>query len=381
MKNKQFKPKKNNLSLAWEKINTVIERDIALVVLIMLGGLLHSDESGMRGFPVPWFFPSQSAHMHSSFPAFLTSLIVAIAIVVICEIVNAVVKMGSEPDAFRNTSSQSSVYANTYDDTAEFQDIPDTGSFEAKDTSNYSKALRKSQKMFRKAEESLQKPAPPRSHSETKSRGRFALTLVIVIFAATFIFMAAIFAILFSNDTLHDNIANDNYDTEYSDDYDTEYDEADTGSLLGTPFFEDNEYLKAKCDRVLGMLKSGDADGLSKIGDGDVQGLLSLTDWSAAEFERDYRYAVSGDPDSGFIRFYAQNADGEYMVGIKFEGDGLATDEDSANVIGVAACSFKPWQEYDGTDDESWNKFMDSVEAGSVAVGDDRFMGYSILLW
>lgn len=362
--------------MAWEKINTIIERDIGLVILIMGAGLLYSDETGMRGFPVPWFFPSQSAHMHSSFWAFWTSLIASIAIVVICEIINTVFRIGSEPTAFRNTSSQASVYANTYDDTSDFQDIPDTGAFEAKDTSNYSKALRKSQKMFRKVEQALPKSIPEkpeRRTSRTAANSKLALKLVAIIFASTIIFMGAIFAVIFSNNGFEDDIATDDFDTEYSDE--------DSGSLYGTPFFEDTEYLQGECDRIFELLKNGDEKGLSEIGEGDAAALLGLIDWSSAEFERDYRYAVKSEPDEGFIRFYVTSADGDCMLGIKFEGDELGTDENSAVVTGVSACSYDPWNEYDSEKEDAWNKLMESVEAGSIAVGDDRFMGYSILLW
>ena len=218
MKNNRVRIKTSNLSLAWEKINTVIERDLAFIIIIMAAGLLHSDEYGMRGFPVPWFFPSHSAHMHSSMGSFLASLICAAVMVAVGEILNAVFRRGSEPTAFRNTSSNASVYANTYDDTQEFQDIPDTGAFESKDTRNYSKALQKNQKLFRKAEAALNSPVPVRTKYVMGRSEKIVLRIVLAIFASSIILLGALSGLLLTNDSYEDDIASDDYDTEYTDD-------------------------------------------------------------------------------------------------------------------------------------------------------------------
>ena len=379
MKNNQFKPKVNNLSLVEEKINTVIERDIALVLLIMAGGLLHSDNLGMRGFPVPWLYPSHSAHVHSSAGGFIASLITAIAIVAVCEILNAVLRRALEPTAFRNNAPQSSVYANTYDDSQEFKDIPDNGAFDIKDASTYSKALQKhqkGQKLYRKAEAALPNSIPARNKpvntAANKASGKLALRMVMVTFAATIIFIGAIFTTIISNNGFEDDIATDDTVTENGEEY---------GSLIDTPFFEDDEYLQGECDRIIDMLRAGDEEGLADIGDGDVQALLGLTDWGSAEFERDYRYAVSGEPDAGFIRFRVSSDSGSCMLGIKFEGDGLATDEEKAAVTGISGCTSKPWDDYDYDDEEGWDKFNAAVEDNRIVIGDDDFMGYSILTW
>ena len=258
MKNNQFKPKNNCLYLAWEKINTVIEGDLALILIIMTAGLLHTDQHGMRGFPVPWLFPSHSTHIHSSMGAFFTSLLCAAVMVAIGEILNAVLRRGSEPTAFRSHSSQTSVYANTYDDSQEFQDIPDTGAFESKDTRNYSKALQKNQKLFRKVEETINKP-PVRTKYVMGHGEKIVLRIVLSIFAASIILLGAMSGLLLTNDSYEDDIASDDYDTEYTDDSSEDY-----GSLIGTPFFEDNEYLQSECDRIIEMLRSGDEEGLSE---------------------------------------------------------------------------------------------------------------------
>ena len=376
MKNNRVRIKTSNLSLAWEKINTVIERDLAFIIIIMAAGLLHSDEYGMRGFPVPWFFPSHSAHLHSSMGAFLASLICAAVMVAVGEILNAVFRRGSEPTAFRNTSSNASVYANTYDDTQEFQDIPDTGAFESKDTRNYSKALQKNQKLFRKAEAALNSPVPVRTKYVMGRSEKIVLRIVLAIFASSIILLGAISGFLLTNDSYEDDIASDDYETEYTDDSSEDY-----GSLIGTPFFEDNEYLQSECDRIIEMLRSGDEEGLSEIGEGDVQGFIGLTDWSGADFVRDYRYAVNDDPDYGFIRFLVTSGDEKYMLGIKFKGDGLATDEEKAAVTGISACTYKPWEDIDYEDADAWDKFETAVDKSRIVIGDDEFMGYSILTW
>ena len=376
MKNTQFRPKTSNLSLIWEKINTIIERDLALIMIIMIAGLLHTDQYGMRGFPLPWFSPSQSAHMHSSIGAFITSLLCAAVMVAVGEILNAVFRRGSEPTSLRTPASQVSVYANTYDDTHEFQDIPDTGAFERKDARNYSKALQKNQKLFRKIEATVNSPLPVRTKYVMGHDEKIVLRIVLAIFAASIIIIGAISGAVLTQNGLDDDIASDDYDTEYTDDSYDNYE-----SLMGTPFFDDNEYLQGECDRVIEMLKSGDEEGLAEIGDGDIQGLLGLTDWSGAEYNRDYRYAVSGDPDYGFIRFLVTSGDDKYMLGIKFAGDGLATDEEKAVVTGISACTFEPWKNLDYEDDDVWTKFENEVKNSSIVIGDGDFMGYSILTW
>lgn len=376
MKNNQFKPKNNNLSLAWEKINTVIERDLALILIIMTAGLLHTDQHGMRGFPVPWLFPSHSTHIHSSMGAFFTSLLCAAVMVAIGEILNAVLRRGSEPTAFRSHSSQTSVYANTYDDSQEFQDIPDTGAFESKDTRNYSKALQKNQKLFRKIEDTINKPVPVRTKYVMGHGEKIVLRIVLSIFAASIILIGAISGAVFTHNGLDDDIATDDTDTEYTDDSYEDY-----GSLIGTPFFDDDEYLQGECDRIIEMLKNGDEEALAEIGDGDVQKLITLTDWAGADYRRDYRYAVDGDPDFGFIRFLVTSGDERYMLGIKFAGDGLATDEEKAAVTGISACTYKPWDDLDYNDDDAWTKFENEVADNRIVIGDDDFMGYNILTW
>ena len=372
MKNNQNKPAYNNLSLAWEKINTVIERDLAFVIIIMAAGLLHSDKNGLRGFPVPWLSTSHSLHMHSSLGAFIFSIITVIAIVAVSEILNAVLRRGTEPSSVRTASSQTSVYANTYDDTQEFQDIPDTGAFESKDTRNYSKALRKNEKLFRKIDKAVNSPVPVRTKYVMGHGEKIVLRIVLAIFATSIIILGAISGVMFTQDIHDDDIASDDTYTSENEEY---------GSLLDTPFFDDDEYLQNECDRIIEMLKTGDEDGLAEIGEGDVKKLIGLADWAGAEYLRDYRYAVNEEPDSGFIRFLVTSGDKKYMLGIKFEGDGLATDESKAVVTGVSACPYSPWEEVDPEADDAWSVLENKVEERCVTVGNTDFMGYSILTW
>ena len=366
---------KNSLSLAWEKINTVIERDIVFVMAIMVGGLLHSNEYGMRGFPMPWLFTSGGPHVHVEVGALIFSLIIVTALVVAVEVLNAVSRRGTEPTAFRNTGSQASVYANTYDDSHEFQDIPDTGAFERKDTRNYSKALQKNQKLFRKNESAVNKPVPTRTKYVMGHGEKSLLRIFLSIFAVSIILLGAV-AGVFQNDSFDDDIASDDNDTEYTDDSSDDY-----GSLIDTPFFNDDEYLQSECDRIIDLLRTGDEAGLAEIGEGDVKSLLALTDWATAEFQRDFRYAVSGDPDEGFIRFLVTNDSDSYILCIKFVGDGLATDEAKASVAGLSACTSKPWDDYDSEDEDAWGKFKTAVDENRIVIGDDEFMGYNILTW
>jgi hypothetical protein len=181
---------------------------------------------------------------------------------------------------------------------------------------------------------------------------------------------------VFTHNGLDDDIATDDTDTEYTDDSYEDY-----GSLIGTPFFDDDEYLQGECDRIIEMLKNGDEEALAEIGDGDVQKLITLTDWAGADYRRDYRYAVDGDPDFGFIRFLVTSGDERYMLGIKFAGEGMATDEEKAAVTGISACTYKPWDDLDYNDDDAWTKFENEVADNRIVIGDDDFMGYNILTW
>lgn len=296
--------------------------------------------------------------------------------VAIGEILNAVLRRGSEPTAFKSHSSQTSVYANTYDDSQEFQDIPDTGAFESKDTRNYSKALQKNQKLFRKIEDTINKPVPVRTKYVMGHGEKIVLRIVLSIFAASIILIGAISGAVFTHNGLDDDIATDDTDTEYTDDSYEDY-----GSLIGTPFFDDDEYLQGECDRIIEMLKNGDEEALAEIGNGDVQKLITLTDWAGADYRRDYRYAVDGDPDFGFIRFLVTSGDERYMLGIKFAGEGMATDEEKAAVTGISACTYKPWDDLDYNDDDAWTKFENEVADNRIVIGDDDFMGYNILTW
>jgi hypothetical protein len=201
------------------------------------------------------------------------------------------------------------------------------------------------------------------------------LRIFLSIFAVSIILLGAV-AGVFQNDSFDDDIASDDNDTEYTDDSSDDY-----GSLIDTPFFNDDEYLQSECDRIFDMLRTGDETGLAEIGEGDVQSLLALTDWTTAEFQRDFRYAVSGDPDEGFIRFLVTNDSDSYILCIKFVGDGLATDEAKASVAGLSACTSKPWDDYDSEDEDAWGKFKTAVDENRIVIGDDEFMGYNILTW
>ena len=100
-----------------EKLNTIIERDIALVILIMLIGLIYSDQWYTRGFPFTWLLTG-SALKHSVIITdhFVMDLIIAIIFVAAGEVITSAVRRINEPVAFVNRGSSPS-YANIFDDT------------------------------------------------------------------------------------------------------------------------------------------------------------------------------------------------------------------------------------------------------------------------
>ena len=121
MANKNITPIKNNFSVAGEKINAVIERDIALTVLVMVAGLLCRNDSGLRGFPAGWLSTANDSGIQSRPEFFFISLITSVIIVVIGELITAIIRKSAEPSNTSSsvsmyTSGQPTVYANTYDD-------------------------------------------------------------------------------------------------------------------------------------------------------------------------------------------------------------------------------------------------------------------------
>ena len=209
MKNNKYTQKKSNLSLAGEIINTVIERDIGLVIIIMTAGLLNSNAWGMRGFPFPWLITGFGAHATLRAESFIGSLIAAVIMVIAAEFFTFIRKAGTEPVAARG-NSRPSIYANTYDDSDgydETPEFPDNGAFDHKDTSNYGRALRKNISLNKKAgavipsAKSAVKPllnSSRRPASANNTSGKFVLAVFMIIFFSTvFIILATFAAIMF----------------------------------------------------------------------------------------------------------------------------------------------------------------------------------------
>lgn len=384
MKNKQLTPKTNNLSLAWEKINAVIERDLGLSVLIMVIGLIYSDESGVRGIPFPWLGTASGIHGQSRPLAFISSFIIVLLTVAALEIVTSVIRRTSEPVAFRNTE-QTSVYANTFDDSDNSlrETRPSAGRtehrgtpvFDIQDVLFESKALQKSPEFIKKAVKSI--PVPPagtpakpspvlRPQRSGSQSGSTLLKLIISIFVAIVFVVSAIGITLDGSDS-------------YEDSYDSD---SDT-SIYDSRFFNEDSYLDDQCAEVFAMLQDGDEERLSEIGEGDVRGIINKLDWENANYEREYSYMIEGDPDSGFIRYMITSGGDKFLFGLKFEGDGMADEESDASLTGIALCPYEPWEEYESSndDDSALERFNDQIEKQSICVGDTEFYGYSILSW
>ena len=131
------------------------------------------------------------------------------------------------------------------------------------------------------------------------------------------------------------------------------------------------------------MLINQDEEGISDIGDGDASAMISILDWSNADYSENTRSIREIEPQEAFIRYNITTNDKDYMFAIKFTGDDIAENPKNAVVTGISVCPYDPWNKYfegDGTD-YTWSDFNDDIEKYSISIGDDRYYSYSMLTW
>ena len=354
-------PKTRVSETAQERINSVIDRDILFVLIILFGGLLYKN-GGMRGFPLPWVSP----HGMGTRPEFLLIDIVLIVIMVAAgEILTAIVRSATEPTAFRNRTSDP--LFNTpkqIDNNAETM----TGPAKPMPVNMPGTSVRPSSRpVLPKGRGMMTDHKTPRA---SNSDGKMVMRLVLAVFIASFAIIIAVFSLIIVSDNNHRDIIIDN-----DNDSDSDYIDDDA-------FYTEEDFLSAQIEEVLTMLSEGDTDRLGSIGEGDAAGLISMADWSEAVLTESARY-VSIDPTQAYVRYIAECDDEQYMLAFKFTGDDLRNDNSSAEIVGIAACPYSIWENYyqSSGDDYTWEDFEADVEAGKAAVGDDAFYGVSILIW
>ena len=333
---KEVKTKTSSIpgqTLWLEKLNTIIERDIALVILIMVLGLIHSDQWYTRGFPFTWLLIGNSMkHSIILTDHFVMDLIIAIIFVAAGEVVTAAIRRITEPVAFSNRGSSSPSYANIFDDTVS-------------------------------------------SGTEAKS---FVKSFITVLFVSVMILVACLFTLYFMNsrpDPVPDDNGPDIIDIDGKD---------DTSELnfYDSPFFQEDNYLYSKCEDAIDKLGEGDVEWLSELGEGDAQGIIDITDWSDAEFTFEYKTASSISTEyGGFLRFIAETDNGDYMVGFKFGGEDMVWDEDNAVLTGIAVCPYSMWDDVDYSQPNAWTELTERVDNNTVAVGNYDFVGHNMLSW
>ena len=370
--------KKTDFSVTGEKINEIIERDVALTFLIMLFGLLLKNDSGFRGFPAGWLYSGSDPAMHSRPELFFVSLMVSVLLVVAGEIVTLIIRKATEPDASVSSgadfkANQATVYANTYDDSA--VQTENAGSdFKARSSKSWKPAVKKSAGETKVPALPLNRRENPvfkslgidpergsRSSASGKTNsGDAVMKGVFTAFSIIFLLVIGMaVAVLPDGDTVNS--------VEYEDELD--YD-----------FYTEQEFLADKCDDAFELLMSGDKEALSELGAGSPAKLLSMADWDFVSYYEVSRDVTINDTDSAFVRYVAETDDGtEFMVAFKFEGGNLAYDESTAELTGIAACPYDVWSEYDPADD--WDRFAEEVKARMQYVGDVEYGDVNILIW
>lgn len=386
MAKKNNTPIKNNFSVTREKINTVIERDIALTVFVMALGLLYKNDSGLRGFPVGWLYTGSDSGSHSRPEFFFISLITSVIIVVVCELINAIIRKSAEPSntsrsAGMYTSGQPTVYANSYDDDliSQSQEISTRKEFKNPDI-RFNKTLSRSpDKALSNTLNNRENPvlkelnakaamAGKKVSSSYSRAGRGASNAA----AGFFIAVIAMIVITFAATTILMLDVGDDYSGTFTEDSDDFYSSA---------FFTNGLYLHDKCDAAMDMLMDIDNESWDRLDGGSAKSLVMMEDWSSIQYSEENRSMTTyDDPDDGFIRFIVEAEDGdEYTVAMKFEGDGMADNESAATLVGIAVCPREIWDEYD-IEDEYYD-FLEAVESNMQYAGDVTYQDENILTW
>ena len=356
-------PKSYRSGLFREYLSAIIERDILFVIIIMLAGLIYKN-GALRGFPLPWLFlHAGTGRIHGMPEYFFTDLIISILIVAAGEVLNAVIRAITEPTAFRIKPSVSvfstATESDAQKDPSHGSDNETTGSF----SSSYNNGKRSIEKRFKAAagNSSNRKEKPKDSPQKVAMQILFALMLCTVALFFTFYVLGVV------NDFGDDITVNN----------------TGTGSDDEVAFYTDSDFLHEQRDTVLLMLEDGNADLLKTVGPGDAEKLSSMADWSTADYTEEYRYVSITDPRQAYIRYEVNCGDKKYMLAVKFTGEDLRYDSSSAEIAGIAACPYFPWDKLSESSGEgyTWEDLTADVEKNTISVGDTTFYDESILLW
>ena len=386
----KIKQSYHNRPVNMEKINTLIERSVALTVFFMAAGLFYCDAEGYRGLPFTWLYSGNSPDMQSRTWAFLTSLLCAFAIVIICELVAAAIRKASEPVGF--VSNSSLVKQNVFPDLDDYE--PNYSYSQATQSrvsaQSAKKQLASAQKSLQKT---LQKPAhsgktlPKPNIAKRQRSGDFISPVMskeqqernaatAIVFTSVVIIFIVIGFLAISS------LEDDSYDLDpiVAED-ETVYDEYGEDTY-NTDFYLMDGFLSSKCDDIFAVMSYEDEDDVAILleeGYGDepdpngVSDLLEMFDWADVDYTEVCRSIELGDPDEAFIRYEVTSGDDTYIVAFKFAGDGMANDEELATLVGIAACPYESWNELHAQQE-------DTVDMMAY-VGDISYQDDDILTW
>lgn len=356
-------PKSYRSGLFREYLSAIIERDILFVILIMLAGLLYKS-GALRGFPLPWLFlHAGMGRIHGMPEYFFTDLFISILIVAAGEVLNAVIRALTEPTAFRIKPTASvfstAIESDAQKDPSVRSETETAGSF----SSFYNNGKRSIEKKF----EAAAGNSSDRKEKSKDSPQKVAMQILFALLLCTVALFFTFFVLGVVND-FGDVITENN---------------TGTGSDDEVAFYTDSDFLHEQCDTVMLMLEDGNADLLKTVGPGDAEKLLSMADWSTAGYTEEYRYVSITDPGQAYIRYEVDCGDKKYMLAVKFTGDDLRYDSSSAEIAGIAACPYFPWDKLSESSGEeyTWEDLTADVEKNTISVGDTTFYDESILLW
>lgn len=388
-----------------EKIRSMIERDIAVVLLLLIGGLAVSGRNG-RGFPFSWLYNGST-----DTAAFLTDLAVIAGIVVTLDIVTMIAKgvlrsgdlarsreirkayrenklslpktgVVQSTDAARNTDTWSSEEAEepaVSIRTADAAESQGPGSREQEFLDRMREANKAFEERIRLSGQgrkgvlqgSLQsgrqsgrqagKAQTGTAKTGTAKTGTAVLVMAISIIAASMIIISTVF------------IGLSDFDSGMSD----WYGDGDSWIEEGT---ERVDIVDSFCEDAYEALAVGSFNWVDEIGtNGDAQAIIDMTEWPEPDLEdaEQYNVVAEGDPDFLVRRYLIRTDDGDFWLSFEFKEDVSGAYSYRANDIafaGMAACPVPDWysdEDYNTGDDEYDEKVYDYVMSNQAYIGDE----------
>lgn len=343
-----------------EKLLSLIERYICLDLIIMLAGLMHSSDEGLRGFPFAWLGGERTDVW-----AFLMSLAAVTAGVFVCNIISAMVIAKTEPvSSVQKTIDKYSSSFSQYE-TKEPVQVRQAGpsvrnnkkTVELKPLLNGAKSV-----------------IPAKAGNDGKKKTPNSLVAMIAIITSVLIMV---------------NILSEINDIGYDDSWDsnTELEDVDYDSIVADV-----------CETSLTDLSTGDTgwiDDLDPRDEDAADQIYKMADWENSAWDMIYLCYNGNDRYNEVVcRYRIHDGEKYYLAAFK-------VNEDEEAVTGFAICPYPSCDEYGDNgfgessyddyymtvlddsedDDESYEKYETEVLKSQVAAGSSYQDDVSILLW